>query len=151
MEGKFLMCGIIFGLFVAAIYSSSARVFAAEVAPTMSCSYTKDKKTAFCSDNDPDNNDVWRCDKQKNGTWKCGKVAAATGGSISPDLSKALSIATESAVNITNAPNDFVSKKDSLLNNNNQITSNEADSPTPPPCPDKGPIPPDCTMKPIIK
>jgi hypothetical protein len=43
----------------------------------------------------------------------------------------------------------------STVNGNNaigsQITTNKGNSPTPPPCPDKGPIPPNCTMKPIIK
>jgi hypothetical protein len=43
----------------------------------------------------------------------------------------------------------------STSNSNNaigsQITTNEGNSPTPPPCPDKGPIPPNCTMKPVIK
>ena len=36
-----------------------------------SCSYTKNKKTAFCTNDDPDDHTLWRCDKQKNGTWKC--------------------------------------------------------------------------------
>ncbi len=150
MEGKYLTASIVFGLFVALTYSSSAQVFAADNSYTMSCSYTKDKKTAFCSDNDPTNNDLWRCDKQKNGTWKCGKVVAQTGPNLPPDLSKGLSIATES-VNVTNAPNDFTSKKGSLLNNDNQITTNDENSPTPPKCPDKGPIPPNCTIDPFLK
>lgn len=32
-----------------------------------------------------------------------------------------------------------------------QAETNNGNSPTPPPCPDKGPIPPNCTMKPVIK
>lgn len=59
------MFGIISVLFFAGIYSSSTQIFAVENNYVMSCSYTKDKKTSFCSDNDPTNNDVWRCDKQK--------------------------------------------------------------------------------------
>jgi len=32
-----------------------------------------------------------------------------------------------------------------------QAATNNGNSPTPPPCPDKGPIPSNCTMKPVIK
>jgi hypothetical protein len=32
-----------------------------------------------------------------------------------------------------------------------QITTNKGNSPTPPPCPKEGPIPPNCTLKPVIK
>ena len=88
----------------------------------MSCSYTKDKKTAFCSDNDPTNNDLWRCDKQKNGTWKCGKVVEQQSGPNLPGdlLKKALNLATENAVTVspsndTTAPRDFMSKRDQII------------------------------------
>src|SRR5213594_763323 len=113
MKTTFVILSIVSTLLVAAIYSSSVAFGAQEY--VMSCSYTKDKKTSFCSDNDPENNDVWRCDKQKNGTWKCDKLPAARGGSIPPDLSKALSIATESVVNVTKVPKDFTSKEGQLL------------------------------------
>ncbi len=149
MKTTFVILSIVSTLLIGALYSSSAVSGLEEY--VMSCSYTKDKKTSFCSDNDPNNNDVWRCDKQKNGTWKCGKIPKESGGGIPPDLSKALSIATESAVNVTKVPNDFASKEGQLLKDNNQITTEQANPETPPPCPDKGPIPPDCTMKPIIK
>ena len=121
------MFGIVFGLFVAAVYTSSARVLGAQDNTyTMSCSYTKDKKTSFCSDNDPTNNDVWRCDKQKNGTWKCGKIPRESGPNLPPDLKKGLSIATESAVNVTQSPKDtFKSKAGNLLENKNQFTNEE--------------------------
>ena len=130
MEKKYLMFGIVFGLFVAAVYTSSARVLGAQDNTyTMSCSYTKDKKTSFCSDNDPTNNDVWRCDKQKNGTWKCGKIPRESGPNLPPDLKKGLSIATESAVNITQSPKDtFKSKAGNLLENKNQFTNEERSS-----------------------
>ena len=150
---------------LAVIYSTSASAVDEYV---MSCSYTKDKKTSFCSDNDPTNNDVWRCDKQKNGTWKCGKTAASTATAVPPDLKNAISKAQSefntsvtSADNNTKTPRDFGTLKDKLLLNDgnmdsntstaNKITTSEANSPTPPPCPDKGPIPPDCTMKPLLK
>jgi hypothetical protein len=70
---------------VTAFYSSSA--FAVDEVTT-DCSYTKDKKTAFCSTSDSE--DVYRCDKQKNGSWKCGKLAAAAGGSAPQDLKNAV-------------------------------------------------------------
>ena len=46
----------------------------AEPAPNVNCYYSKDKKTAFCSTDDPDDQTVWRCDKHKNGTWSCGAL-----------------------------------------------------------------------------
>ncbi len=129
MEKKYLMFGIVFGLFVAAVYTSSARVLGAQDNTyTMSCSYTKDKKTSFCSDNDPTNNDVWRCDKQKNGTWKCGKIPRESGPNLPPDLKKGLSIATESAVNVTESPKSFNSKVGNLLEDKNQVTNEERNS-----------------------
>jgi hypothetical protein len=36
-----------------------------------SCSFNKKKTVAFCTNDDPDDKTLWRCDKQKNGTWKC--------------------------------------------------------------------------------
>jgi hypothetical protein len=53
------------------------------------CSYTKNKKTAFCTNDDPSDNTVWRCDKQKNGTWRCGALAREK-TSIPTGLSDAL-------------------------------------------------------------
>jgi hypothetical protein len=35
--------------------------------------------------------------------------------------------------------------------NTGSVGQNKGNSPTPPPCPDKGPIPPNCTMKPVLK
>ena len=122
MDSKYMTATIIGGLFLALAYSSSAQVFAADNSYIMSCSYTKDKKTSFCSDNDPSNNDVWRCDKQKNGTWKCGKIPRESGGSLPTDLKKALDLATENAVNVTSTSPDFLSKKKELLNNDDEIT-----------------------------
>jgi hypothetical protein len=52
--------------------------------------------------------------------------------------------------NDTKVPSDFLNKG-GLLTKDNQITTNKESSPTPPPCPDTGPIPPDCTMKPLLK
>ena len=104
---------------------TSSRAFSADNEYVMSCSYTKDKKTAFCSDNDPTNNDVWRCDKQKNGTWKCGKTVSQSSTSLPTDLKKGLDLAKTSAVNVTSTSpqKDFMSKKNELLKNDNQITS----------------------------
>ena len=89
----------------------------------MSCSYTKDKKTSFCSDNDPTNNDVWRCDKQKNGTRKCGKTPRESGSNLPTVLGKALNLTKEGALNVTNSPKDFTSKAGNLLEEKNQFTN----------------------------
>ena len=60
--------------------------------------------------------------------------------------------------NKVQVPKDFDLKKGDLLTKDSQITTkdsqittNEESSPTPPPCPLEGPIPPDCTMKPLLK
>ena len=123
MNKKNLMFGIISVLFFAGIYSSSAQIFAVENNYVMSCSYTKDKKTSFCSDNDPTNNDVWRCDKQKNGTWKCGKIPRESGSNLPSDLGKALNLAKEGALNVTKRPKDLTSKAGNLLEEKNQFTN----------------------------
>lgn len=58
--------------------------------------------------------------------------------------------------NDTKVPNAFLNKggllkEDSqITTEDNQITANKENSPTPPPCPNEGPIPPDCTMKPPL-
>jgi hypothetical protein len=124
MNLKIGILSITMATLLTAVYSSSAFGAAADTY-TMSCSYTKDKKTAFCSDNDPTNNDVWRCDKQKNGTWKCGKTVSQSSTSLPTDLKKGLELAKTSAVNVTSASpqKDFMSKKNELLKNDNQITS----------------------------
>ena len=123
MNKKNLMFGIISVLFFVGIYSSSAQIFAVENNYVMSCSYTKDKKTSFCSDNDPTNNDVWRCDKQKNGTWKCGKIPRESGSNLPADLGKALNLAKEDALNVTKSPKDLTSKAGNLLEEKNQFTN----------------------------
>jgi hypothetical protein len=41
----------------------------------VSCTYTQNKKTAFCS-TDISGDTVWRCDKKKGGTWSCVQLAA---------------------------------------------------------------------------
>jgi hypothetical protein len=66
-------------------------------------------------------------------------------------LTKDLNVKGDKTTNDTTIPKDFDLKKGDLLTNDNQITTNKESSPTPPPCPEKGPIPPDCTMKPLLK
>lgn len=128
MNSRNLTFGIISVLFFAGIYCSSTQIFAVENNYVMSCSYTKDKKTSFCSDNDPTNNDVWRCDKQKNGTWKCGKIPRESGSNLPTDLGKALNLAKEGALNVTESPKDFTSKAGNLLEEKNQLTNDEGNS-----------------------
>lgn len=82
----------------AAICTGSASVANA----AFSCTYSNDKKIAFCSDDNEEDGTVWRCDKNKDGkTWRCGATpdtatapAQGVGPKIpvdsSPDLSKAL-------------------------------------------------------------
>ena len=132
---KIILIGVLalFSILFTAAYSAS-KVFGADNEYVMSCSYTKDKKTSFCSDNDPSNNDLWRCDKQKNGTWKCGKVQEKESGpSLPTDLKKALNLATENSVTInpsndTSPFKDFLSKKDQLSKQNAEITKEDGNS-----------------------
>jgi hypothetical protein len=84
MKNTFLILSVVSALLVSVIYSPSA---SAVDEVTTDCSYTKDKKTAFCSTSDSE--DVYRCDKQKNGTWKCGTISRAT-SSIPQDLKDAV-------------------------------------------------------------
>ena len=88
MKLELIMVSVLSSIIFTSAYASSI-AFSAD-SYVMSCSYTKDKKTSFCSDNDPTNNDVWRCDKQKNGTWKCGKIPRESGPSLPGDLKNAL-------------------------------------------------------------
>jgi hypothetical protein len=60
--------------------------------------------------------------------------------------------------NKVQVPKAFGLKDDKLFTKNseiatedNQVTMNEENSKTPPPCPLQGPIPPNCTMKPPVK
>jgi hypothetical protein len=54
------------------------------------CGYTKDKKTAFCVTNNEGTEALWRCDKQRNGTWKCAEVPTSSSRIIPPKLRDAL-------------------------------------------------------------
>jgi len=126
MNLKIGILSVALGTLLTTIYSSSAFGAAADTY-TMSCSYTKDKKTAFCSDNDPTNNDVWRCDKQKNGTWKCGKTVSQSSTGLPTDLKKGLNLAKIDSANATTASpqKDFSSKKGDFLKGDNQIKTEQ--------------------------
>ena len=92
-------------IFTTAYVSSVA--FSAVNEYVMSCSYTEDKKTSFCSDNDLTNNDVWRCDKQNYGTWKCGKIPRESGPSLPTDFKKALDQESGSALTTSSLSKNF--------------------------------------------
>ena len=115
---------------------TTSMAFSADNEYVMSCSYTKDKKTAFCSDNDPTNNDVWRCDKQKNGTWKCGKTVSQMSNGLPTDLKKGLDLATGNSLTVktsndTSPFKDFMSKKNELSKGNAEISPDEGNSSSP--------------------
>ena len=128
---KFFLFGAITTILFAGLLVSTVHVFAAESAPSVDCSYTKDKKTAFCTVGDEE--DLWRCDKQKNGTWKCGKVPRESGGSLPIDLKKALNLATGNSLavnpsNDTSPTKNFMSKKDQLSNQEAKINNGQDNS-----------------------
>lgn len=50
-----------------------------------------------------------------------------------------------------NFDSNLLTKGGQSTNEDNKITTNQENSKTPPPCPKEGPIPPNCTMKPVIK
>jgi len=87
MDTKFVILVVISALLVAAIYSSSTSVV---FAATTNCIYSG-KNTAFCVTDDSAA-DVYRCDKQKDGTWKCDKIQAIV--NVPPGLTDALDDAT---------------------------------------------------------
>jgi hypothetical protein len=126
MDTRFLIFGIVSTIFFAGIYSSSTALGQEIVT---SCTHSS-KTTDICTTIDDDGLATsWEC-KTKNGgkTWSCEKVKEA-GEAIPPSLKDALSAKVQG----------------------NIITTNKDSSPTPPPCPNTGPIPPDCTMKPLLK
>lgn len=127
MKFTLIMVSVLSAMIFTTAYASSV-AFSAGNEYVMSCSYTKDKKTSFCSDNDPTNNDVWRCDKQKNGTWKCGKIPRESGPSLPTDLKKALDLANGSAVTTTSPSKDLMSKKGELSNQEAQINKGQDNS-----------------------
>ena len=72
--------------------------FASEI--SVDCSYTKDKKTSFCTTNNDGDERLWRCDKQRNGTWKCGEVkdAQRLSSDVEPGLKGAVIDAVKGAM-----------------------------------------------------
>ena len=153
MDTRFLIFGILSTMFFAGIYSSS--IFFVSAAPITSC-FPTSKTTTICTViDDDDDMTSWECKTSNGGkTWSCDKVKAAVGNSIPPGLNDALTAKVQSNIidnnNDTKVPNDFLNKG-GLLTKDNQITTNEENSATPPTCPNTGPIPPDCTMKPFLK
>jgi hypothetical protein len=79
---------------IAIVLVSAGLISSASLAAPISveCSYTKDKKTAFCTTNNEGTESLWRCDKQSNGTWKCGEVKDAAGleSDVEPGLRDAV-------------------------------------------------------------
>ena len=128
---KFFLFVAITTILFAGLLVSTVHVFAAESAPSVDCSYTKDKKTAFCTVGDEE--DLWRCDKQKNGTWKCGKVPRESGGSLPTELKKGLDLATGNSLTVnpsndTNPTKNFMSKKGELSKQNAEISPDQENS-----------------------
>ena len=62
-----------------------------------SCSFNKKKTVAFCTNDDPGDHTLWRCDKQKNGSWKCSGTQVHKMTSVPTGLSDALNEARISA------------------------------------------------------
>ncbi|TLX84014.1 MAG: hypothetical protein E6L01_08085, partial [Thaumarchaeota archaeon] len=91
MDTKSLVFVVISSLLVAGIYSSSTYfVFAAVV-----CANAKGTggTVKFCYRTDPTDNNVYRCEKGKNGKWTCAPTVTREGGGsniVSPDLKNAI-------------------------------------------------------------
>jgi hypothetical protein len=158
MDTKIIISVILGTLLVSAIYSSS--IFFVSAATT-SCLATS-KTTTICTVEDDQGWSAWECKTKDGGkTWSCKQAKTMTGDSIPLGLNDALSAKIQANIiddnNDTKVPNDFLSKggllkEDSqITTEDNQLTTNKESSPTPPPCPNEGPIPPDCTMKPLLK
>jgi hypothetical protein len=85
------------------------------------------------------------------------KIANAR-NSPSDVLNSDLELKGDETTDDTRIPKDFgrlqdnvITKDSEIATEDNQDTTNEENSKTPPPCPLQGPIPPNCTMKPPIE
>jgi len=92
MDSKSVIFVVISALFVATIYSSSTSV----VFAVTSCITVGD--TAVCASDDPLVGGMWKCEYQKDETWKCEKVKASA--NIPPGLADALNDATGPKANL---------------------------------------------------
>lgn len=146
-------------MFFAGIYSSSP-AFAAKGIVTTCVGISTTAKVCTTIDDEFKDVSEWKCTTSDGGkTWKCDKMKTAE--AIPPGLKDALTGKVQANIiddnNDTKVPKDFLNKgglltEDSqITTEDNQITANKESSPTPPPCPNTGPIPPDCTMKPLLK
>jgi hypothetical protein len=92
MDTKFMILLVISALFVAAIYSSSTSV----VFAATSCIIVGN--TAICAFDDSDFGGLYKCEYQKDETWKCEKVKASA--NIPPGLTDALNDVTGPKANL---------------------------------------------------
>ncbi len=92
MDIRFVIFVVISALFVATIYSSSTSV----VFAVTSCITVGD--TAVCASDDPLVGGMWKCEYQKDETWKCEKVKASA--NIPPSLTDAINDATGPKANL---------------------------------------------------
>ena len=163
MDTRFLIFGIVLTMFFAGI-SSSPVAFAE---PKVNCIPAPNAIDIICVWTDNGKfTEVEYCYNDKDGKHVCVSIKASGQqpipvNELPPKLQDAIDVAaapsTPDTSEDTKVPKDFLNKGGLLTKDNqittedNQITTNKENSPTPPPCPDIGPIPPDCTMKPLLK
>ena len=117
MFGKRIFVTVLFALTMSvsfAFISSNSTVWAVET----SCTYTPDKKTAFCSTDEEDAT-VYRCEQQKGGkTWKCNPLPAE----LSTDN-------TDTPINLKDAVNKAQITKGEVLVKDSNDTSTDGSLP----------------------
>ncbi|CAN5448626.1 hypothetical protein BH18THE1_BH18THE1_11740 [soil metagenome] len=164
MYARFLVLMIISTLLVAVIYSSiSSDLYALKVRSVKLCekSTSDGITTETCCSLETDSSTekttqyCTECKTASKGedlgcTHSQTDVGLTINGGVLGIEPTGPKVSTEESSN-TKIPKDFNLKKGDLLTKDSQITTNEEDSRTPPPCPLQGPIPPDCTMKPPIE
>jgi hypothetical protein len=174
LHSRFLVFMIISTLIVAVIYSSiSSDLYALKVKSVKLCETTTsdgistetccqletdsstEKTTQYCTEckTAPKGEDLGCTHTQTDVgfTIKDGELGIKA---IGPEVS----IDKLSDDNKVQVPKDFGLKDDNqftkdseIATEDNQVTTNEENTKSPPPCPLQGPIPPNCTMKPPLK
>ena len=129
MDTKYSIFVIISALLVAAIYSYSSSIFFVSAATT-SCSATS-KTTTTCVVQDDKGLSAWDCKLNKDGkTWSCKQAKTMTGGSIPPELTDSLTVATEDTQNNTKVPKtDLLNDGGLLKDDDTADTSNDTKVP----------------------
>jgi hypothetical protein len=144
---------VIASILTMAVYSSSTNFVsgATECFEAASSTY----KICISTVTDTDGSEktyVFECSADKNDNWHCGDLGKTR--VTPPGLEDAIRKSMTSlglGKSTTGSLNGGLVTGESNTQDSNSSEMKVGNSPTPPQCPDTGPIPPDCTMKPPLK